>query len=135
MGLGLGLGLGLEAPPARVGVAVHDDALDLGDDAVVAVRHVGCAHLGDAHLVRVRVRVGVRVRVRVRIRVWVRVRVRFRVRVRVRVRIRVRVGWAMATATASPLVVISTTSSPISMPLAKRSSPGSISLAPGEGQG
>eukprot|EP00965_Chrysotila_dentata_P033936 1130214-Pleurochrysis_carterae.AAC.4 len=37
---------------------------------------------------------------------------------------------AMPTATASPFVVISTTSSFTSMPLAKRSRPGSISLAP-----
>mmetsp|Transcript_11307 Transcript_11307/g.27527 ORF Transcript_11307/g.27527 Transcript_11307/m.27527 type:complete len:303 (+) Transcript_11307:533-1441(+) len=43
------LGLGPEAPLARVGVAVHDDALDLGHHAMVAVGHVRGRHLRDAH--------------------------------------------------------------------------------------
>mmetsp|Transcript_33747 Transcript_33747/g.100096 ORF Transcript_33747/g.100096 Transcript_33747/m.100096 type:complete len:511 (-) Transcript_33747:10-1542(-) len=37
-----------EAPAARVRVAVHDDALDLGNHPVVAVRHVRGGHLRDA---------------------------------------------------------------------------------------
>ena len=37
-----------QRPPARVGVALHDDALDLGDAAVVASAHYRRVHLRDA---------------------------------------------------------------------------------------
>ena len=40
-------GLGAEAPAAGVRVALHDAALDLGDDAVVARRELDGGHLRD----------------------------------------------------------------------------------------
>ena len=39
--------LGSQAPPPGVGVTVHDNPLDLGDDSVVARGHLGGGHLGD----------------------------------------------------------------------------------------
>mmetsp|Transcript_21948 Transcript_21948/g.51874 ORF Transcript_21948/g.51874 Transcript_21948/m.51874 type:complete len:409 (+) Transcript_21948:429-1655(+) len=44
----LRLGLRTEPPSPGVGVALHDDSLDLGDDAMVAGGHHGRRHLRDA---------------------------------------------------------------------------------------